>query len=254
MLSPMAARMAAKLGYTNVKEYHEGAPVWAGSGNTLITTSDFVDKRMGFIVLIDARGPEAAKKGHIQGAVAIDLKAIVNEKNQFPLDRKAYIVLYDNETNLSGLSPVAKEISGWGYKNVFVLNDGYSGWVKGNGAIQKDNVRTKIFYLPRPHPGEIVGDEFVNIVRTKPGNKLVLDVRTQSEASLGMIDGAVNIPVDELQARLNELPKDKEIIAHCRSGLRAEMGYSILRNGGFKARFLNDKVAVVENVMYCCYK
>jgi rhodanese-related sulfurtransferase len=250
----MAARMAAKLGYTNVKVYHDGTPAWIQSGNVLLTTPDFVDKRMGFIVLVDTRGPEEAKKGHIQGAVAIELKEVAKEKNQFPLDRKAYIVLYDNETNLPGLAPVVKEITGWGYKNVLVLDKGYSGWLRNNGAIQKDNVRTKIFYLPRPHPGEIVGDEFVNIVRTKPSDKLILDVRTQAEASMGVIDGAVNIPVDELQARLNELPKDKEIIAHCRSGLRAEMGYSILRNGGYKARFLNDKVAVVENVMYCCYK
>ena len=51
-----------------------------------------------------------------------------------------------------------------------------------------------------------------------------------------------------------EVPKDKEIITHCRTGLRAEMAYSILRNGGYKARFLNDKVAIIENNHYCCYK
>ena len=103
---------------------------------------------MGFIVLVDTRGPEEAKGGHIQGAVAIHLKEIAKEKNQFPIDRKAYIVIYDNETNLPGLAPVVKEITGWGYTNVLVLDKGYSGWLKNNGAIQKDNVRTKIFYLP----------------------------------------------------------------------------------------------------------
>ena len=71
---------------------------------------------------------------------------------------------------------------------------------------------------------------------------------------MGTIDGAMNIPVDELQGRLAEVPKDKEIITHCRTGLRAEMAYSILRNGGYKARFLNDKVAIIENNLYCCYK
>jgi rhodanese-related sulfurtransferase len=60
--------------------------------------------------------------------------------------------------------------------------------------------------------------------------------------------------VDELQGRLKELPKDKEIVTHCRTGLRAEMGYTILRNGGFKTRFLNDKVAVIEKELYCCFK
>jgi rhodanese-related sulfurtransferase len=250
----MAARMAAKLGYTNIKVYHAGVPAWAEAGNVLLATSDFVKKRMGFIVLIDTRGPEAAEKGHIQGAVAIRLEDVRLEKNQFPVDRKAYMVLYSQETNLSGMEPVVKEISTWGYKNVLVLDGGYSGWLEKDGAIQKGMVRTEIFYLPRPHPGEIVGDEFVNIVNNQPPDKVILDVRTQTEASLGTIEGAMNIPVDELQGRLNEVPSDKEIITHCRTGLRAEMAYTILRNGGFKARFLNDKVAIIENELYCCFK
>ncbi len=32
------------------------------------------------------------------------------------------------------------------------------------------------------------------------------------------------------------------------------MGYTILRNGGFKTRFLNDKVTVIENELFCCFK
>lgn len=165
-MRPMAARMAAKLGYTNIKVYHAGEPAWIAAGNVLIAKETFVQKRMGFIVLIDTRGPEAAEKGHIQGAVAIPLADIVKERNQFPVDRKAYIVLYSQDTNLPGLVPVVKEILSWGYQHVMVQEGGYQGWLKLDGAIQKGMVRTQIFYLPRPHPGEIVGDEFMNIVNT----------------------------------------------------------------------------------------
>lgn len=250
----MAARVEAKLGYTHIKVFHAGAPAWAATGPVLLATDAFVKKRMGFIVLIDTRGPDAAEKGHIQGAVAIPLEDVIREKNQFPVDRKAYIVLYSQDTNLARLAPVVKEIIGWGYKHVMVLDGGCSGWLKKDGPIQKGMVRTQIFYLPRPHPGEIVGDEFMNIVKSKPKDKLILDVRTPTETAMGMIEGAVNIPVDELQSRLKELPKDKEIITHCRTGLRAEMAYTILRNAGFKTRFLNDKVAIIENKLYCCFK
>jgi rhodanese-related sulfurtransferase len=219
----MAARLAAKSWYTNIKVYHAGLPAWAKAGNPLLTTDDFVEKRMGFIVLIDTRGPEAAKKGHIQGAVAIPLKDVLKEKNQFPLDRRAHLVLYGEKTDIAGLAPVVKEISTWGYQHVFVLDGGYEGWLKNDGTVQKGIARKKIFYIPRPHPGEIVGDEFMNIVENKPGDVLILDVRSSGETAGGMIEGAVNIPVDELQGRLKELPKDKEIVAHCRTGLRAEM-------------------------------
>ncbi len=250
----MAARMAANFGYTNVKVYHEGMPVWVQDGNLALTTYDFVSKRLGYIVSIDTRGPEAAEKGHIQGAVAIALDNVIEEREQFPLDTKAYIVLYGEGTDRGKMAPVVEEITSWGYNNVAVLDGGYSAWIERGGAIQSGMVRTKIFYIPRPHPGEITGDEFVNIVKNRPEKKLVLDVRTQAEAAMGTIPGAVNIPVDDLQRRLTELPKDKEIIAHCRSGLRAEMAYTILRNAGYKSRFLNDKVAIIENQLYCCYK
>ncbi|MCB2188514.1 MAG: hypothetical protein KQJ78_18995 [Deltaproteobacteria bacterium] len=152
------------------------------------------------------------------------------------------------------MRPVVKEIASWGYSNVFILDGGYQGWLAANGPIQKDMIRTQIFYLPRPHPGEITGDEFMNIVNNKPGDKLILDVRTKAETAGGMLPGAVNIPVDELQNRVKELPKDKEIITHCRTGLRAEMGYTILRNAGYNARFLNDKVEILETRVFCCFK
>jgi len=250
----MAARLAEKNGYTNVKVFHAGIPAWTKAGNPILTTSDFVSKRLGYIVVIDTRGVEAAKKGHVQGAVAIAKDKVISQREQFPLDRKAYIVLYSDGTDLDGLKDIAKQIGSWGYHNVAILKGGYNGWVKDKGPIQRDMVSTKIFYLPRPHPGEITGDEFMNIVRNQPKGVIILDVRTRAEAAGGMVPGAKNIPVDELSARLSELPKDKEIITHCRTGLRAEMGYSILRNGGYNSRFLNDKVEILQNKVFCCYK
>ncbi|MBI4776721.1 MAG: hypothetical protein HY788_21505 [Deltaproteobacteria bacterium] len=250
----MAARLAEKNGYTNVKVFHAGTPEWISSGNPVLTTAQFVSDRMGYIVIIDARGAEEAKKGHIQGAVAMKLDQIVKEKDQFPLDRKAYIIFYSDDTDMDKLAPVVKEITTWGYQRLFILDGGYKGWLASNGPIQKDMVRTTIFYLPRPHPGEITGDEFMNIVNNQPPTKLILDVRTQAEIAGGMLPGAVNIPVDQLQGRVGELPKDKEIIAHCRTGLRAEMAYNILRNAKLNARFLNDKVEVLEGKIFCCFK
>jgi rhodanese-related sulfurtransferase len=250
----MAARLAAKKGYTNIKVFHAGLPAWKKAGLPVLTTNNFVKKRLGYVVVIDTRGVEAAKKGHIQGAVAIPRDKIIAERAQFPLDRKAYIVLYSDQTDLDQLKKLTKEIGSWGYGNVAILEGGFQGWQKAGGPVQRDMVSTKIFYLPRPHPGEITGDEFMNIVRNAPKGKLILDVRTKAESAGGMLPGAVNIPVDELSARVSELPKDKEIITHCRTGLRAEMGYNILRNAGYNARFLNDKVTILQEKVFCCYK
>ena len=250
----MAARLAEKNGYTNVKVYHAGMPAWKKAGLPVLTTDNFVSSRLGYIVVIDTRGVEPAKKGHVQGAVAIAAKDVTAQREQFPLDRKAYIILYSDATSMDTLQDLAKTISSWGYKNVAILDGGFNTWLQGKKPIQRDLVSTKIFYLPRPHPGEIVGDEFMNIVNNKPQDKLILDVRTAAETAGGMLPGAVNIPVDELSSRVNQLPKNKEIITHCRTGLRAEMAYNILRNAGYNARFLNDKVEILENRIFCCFK
>lgn len=63
---------------------------------------------------------------------------------------------------------------------------------------------------------------------------VLIDVRTKVEFSLGTIEGAINIPVDELRARLNEIPLDKKVILFCQVGLRGYLAYRILVQHGFR--------------------
>ena len=76
---------------------------------------------------------------------------------------------------------------------------------------------------------------------------IILDVRNKDEANNGMIKGAVLIPEDELAARIAELPKDKRIIVHCSSGIRAEMAYHKLKDAGYKAAFVNADIEIDKN-------
>ncbi|GAM74347.1 CoA-disulfide reductase [Vibrio ishigakensis] len=69
--------------------------------------------------------------------------------------------------------------------------------------------------------------------------QLLLDVRNPAELeNVGFIEGAINIPVDQLRERMHELPKDKEIVIYCQVGLRGNVAYRQLVNNGFKARNL----------------
>lgn len=63
---------------------------------------------------------------------------------------------------------------------------------------------------------------------------LLLDVRTPAEYSLGSIEGAVNIPLDELRSRINEIPTDKSIYVFCAIGLRGYLALKILTGRGFE--------------------
>lgn len=66
-------------------------------------------------------------------------------------------------------------------------------------------------------------------------NAFLLDVRSPAELILESAEGAVNIPLPELRARLAELPKDREIKIICRSAQRAHYATRILLQNGFKA-------------------
>ena len=61
----------------------------------------------------------------------------------------------------------------------------------------------------------------------------VLDVRQPDEWNEAHISGATLIPLDQLEARLNEVPRDKEVVVVCRSGNRSKAGRDILKNAGF---------------------
>ncbi|MEX0335852.1 FAD-dependent oxidoreductase [Vibrio tubiashii] len=70
-------------------------------------------------------------------------------------------------------------------------------------------------------------------------NQVLLDVRNPGELeNVGFIEGAINIPVDQLRQRMAELPKDKEIVIYCQVGLRGNVAYRQLVNNGYKARNL----------------
>ncbi len=69
-------------------------------------------------------------------------------------------------------------------------------------------------------------------------NQYILDVRTKEETQSGTIPGAHNIPVDELRDRLDELPRNKEILVSCQVGLRGYIACRILSQSGFKCRNL----------------
>lgn len=61
----------------------------------------------------------------------------------------------------------------------------------------------------------------------------LLDVRTQEEWESGHIDGAVLIPLDQLERRAGELPADQDILIICRSGNRSGQARNLLRGLGF---------------------
>ena len=72
-----------------------------------------------------------------------------------------------------------------------------------------------------------------------PDSSMLVDLRTEEEVRGGMIEGAVNIPLDSLRDSLDKLDRSKTIYVYCRSGQRSYIGYRILKGHGFRAKSLS---------------
>jgi NADPH-dependent 2,4-dienoyl-CoA reductase/sulfur reductase-like enzyme/rhodanese-related sulfurtransferase len=77
---------------------------------------------------------------------------------------------------------------------------------------------------------------------------LILDVRTLSEYASGHIDGAINIPINELRSRMNELPSNREILTYCSVGQRSYYAARALRLNKFNARNISGGIHTYENL------
>jgi len=77
-------------------------------------------------------------------------------------------------------------------------------------------------------------------------NTFLLDVRTTGEFDRGHIDGAVNIPIDEIRNRWAELPKHKLLLVYCLTGIRSYFACRILYQKGVRTRNLSGGY-----VVYC---
>lgn len=67
---------------------------------------------------------------------------------------------------------------------------------------------------------------------TKTKNIFFVDVRTPGEFAQGSVSGAVNIPLDQVQARIEEFKGKEEIVVFCRSGNRSGQAKAILEQNG----------------------
>ncbi|MEN8142082.1 MAG: rhodanese-like domain-containing protein [Thermodesulfobacteriota bacterium] len=239
-MSTKSAGLAVKNGFTNVKVMLKGAPGWKKAGNGLVASTKFVKE--GNIVLVDLRSAKASAAGHIARSVNITFANLVDAEDDFPtMKSQAPIVLYGD--NSGQVKKAAKMIKGWGYKSISTVDGGFAGWQTAGNPVSSGKAATEIAWKYKPGKGEVGIEEFKKTVAGKMPGKVILDVRGPAETSDGLFADALNIPLDELEKRFAELPKDKELLCHCSTGARADMAVQALKKAGFKARFL---VANVE--------
>jgi NADPH-dependent 2,4-dienoyl-CoA reductase/sulfur reductase-like enzyme/rhodanese-related sulfurtransferase len=196
-------------------------------------------------VFIDVRDVFAFEKSHIRGAVNIPMELLSKQLDLIPTNRP--VLVYD-ETGKKGHQAL-RTLIGAGFKVVVNISGGHISMQRFARAIGFKNVGIELLKVVEKGVKEVkevseVKEVKVEAAATKADeNKpLVIDVRSVAEFRSGAFPDAVNIPLDELMRRRNEIGTNlsREIVVYCLSGGRSayaqrqlqQLGYTNVKNGG----------------------
>ena len=190
-------------------------------------------------VFVDVRDVFAFEKSHVKGAVHLPLELLPQQMKAIPANRP--VIVYD-ETGKKGHQAL-RTLLGAGFKDVTNISGGHT-------SLQRQARTTGFKFLKidlLPVELKSVGEETAKAEEKTTAkaqdlnSPIVVDVRTPEEFQDGAYPGAINIPLDEMQLRINELDsKSREITLYCASGARSayaqrvlmQIGYTNVTNGG----------------------
>ncbi len=228
-LSHKSAWKAEYLGYKNVAVFAKGFPAWKKvKGHYPVVSVEWLKKQIDKkknLTIVDSR-PKRKKydKGHIPKAISIPNTWFNKYKHRLPRYKKAIIVFYCGGLRCPLSHKSAKKAIRLGYKKVKVFAEGYPAWKKFVGK----NAPIKI--KGGAEEGSIDNNLFKKIMKNNPRKVFLVDVREPSEFADGTLKTAINIPVGELEKRINELPKKKHVVFFCSTGARSGEAYYMIKD------------------------
>jgi glyoxylase-like metal-dependent hydrolase (beta-lactamase superfamily II) len=181
-----------------------------------MTFAEVEAAREGGAVVIDVRDATAFAAGHLAGSVNVGLDGRFAEYAGEVADPGDEIVVAATDADLAAEAKIRLGRIGFD-RVVGALHD-----VEGALAEHPEAARRS---------SRLTAAELADRMDDTPGLQLV-DVRNPGEADLGMIDGAVNVPLAALRRRVGELDLDRPIVVHCAGGYRSSIGASWLRSAG----------------------
>ncbi len=183
-------------------------------------------------VFVDVRDVFAFEKSHVNGAVHIPLELLSEQMNTIAKGRP--VIVYD-ETGKKGHQAL-RTLLGAGYNDVTNISGGHTSLQRQARTIGFKHLQIDILPVEQKSLEEETSKtEVKSAAKAKDVNSpLVIDVRTIEEFEDGAYPGAINIPLDELQMKINELGNtSREITLYCASGARSAYGQRMLMQMGF---------------------
>jgi rhodanese-related sulfurtransferase len=221
------------LGYTNVKVFAEGYPAWVAKKSHYPSVSaewvkGQIDKG-GDMILVDSR-PKRKKydQGHLPTAISIPDMQFDTFKDQLPADKNKLVVFYCGGLKCKLSHKSAAKAIDMGYTNVKVFSEGYPAWKAYAGASTTAVAASSI--KAGEEEGSIDHGEFKRLVSESPEAVYLVDVRDADEYKKGSLKTAVNIPIDDLEAKIKSLPANKPVVFICGTGARSGEAFYMVQD------------------------
>jgi len=191
-------------------------------------------------VFIDVRDVFAFEKSHVKGALNLPLEVLVQQINFIPANRM--VIVYD-ETGKKGHQAL-RTLLGAGLKDVTNISGGHTSLQRQARTVGFKHIQVNLLPVElKLVEGETEKTEEKTVAKANDvTSPIVVDVRTPEEFEDGAYPDAINIPLDELMERYEELGENpsRDIVVYCASGARsayaqrmlAQLGYTHVKNGG----------------------
>ena len=191
-------------------------------------------------VFVDVRDVFVFEKSHVKGALNLPLEVLFQQINTIPVDR--LVIVYD-ETGKKGHQAL-RTLRGAGFKEVINISGGHTSLQRQARTVGFKYIQVELLPVePKSLEKEISETEEKTTEKVVDVNSpIVVDVRTPEEFQSGAYPDAINIPLDELMYRFEELGDNaaREIVVYCATGARSayaqrmlmQTGYANVQNGG----------------------
>jgi rhodanese-related sulfurtransferase len=187
-------------------------------------------------LIVDSR-PKRAKfdKGHIPSAISIPDTQFDELKGKLPADKDTPLIFYCGGFACKLSHKSAGKAIKLGYTDVKVFAAGYPAWQAAYGqgtsvVVAAAKPAANGMLKAGKEEGSVDNDSFIEIVKNNPESIMLIDVRDADEFKLGSFKTAINIPVDNLEAKIKTLPADKPIVFVCGTGARSGESYYMVQD------------------------
>jgi rhodanese-related sulfurtransferase len=199
------------------------------------------------VYVIDVREVSDYEAGHIEGAVNIPIRTLVNDLSLIPTDQP--VIIYCASGLRAGMATSVMRTLG--YDNVRSYAGGWRGWSAANEPVSTDAAEPGEFAVPQTDPALI--DAALSFLNNLPegfysigsverleeimdsSDVYLIDVREEAEvAETGTIPGAVHFPLRTLAQHVDQIPTDQPVVVYCKTGFRAALASGALHMLGFE--------------------